>query len=84
MCFACNSEQTENIPLYSISVTVFITQVESVYCAVRTGSLNQIFINEAECLLRGTDWVFNSDFYKRDRECLLRGTDWVFKSDFYK
>jgi len=40
-------------------------------------------MNEAVCLLRGKEWVFKSDFNKRDRQCLLRGTDWVFKSDFF-
>jgi len=44
---------------------IFTNEAESVYCAVRTGSLNQIFTNEAESvLLRSTDWVFISDFYK--------------------
>jgi len=41
MCFAWISEQTAIISLYSINLTVFITEAESVYCAVRTGSLNQ-------------------------------------------
>jgi len=43
MCFAWISEQTAIISLYSINLSVFIT--------------------EAECLLRGTDWTFNSDIY---------------------
>jgi len=29
------------ISLYSINLSVFITEAESVYCALRTGSLNQ-------------------------------------------
>ena len=41
MCFAWISEQTAVISLYSINLMVFITEAESVYCAVRTGSLNQ-------------------------------------------
>jgi len=32
-------EQTENSPLHNIKRMVFITDVESVYCAVRTESL---------------------------------------------
>jgi len=28
------------ISLYSINLSVFITEAESIYCAVRTGSLN--------------------------------------------
>ena len=43
MCFAWISEQTAIISLYSINLSVFIT--------------------EAECLLRGTNWVFKSDSY---------------------
>jgi len=35
------SEQIAIISLYSINLSVFITKAESVYCAVRTGSLNQ-------------------------------------------
>ena len=35
------SEQTATFALYSIDRLVFITVVESVYCAVRTGSLNK-------------------------------------------
>jgi hypothetical protein len=41
MCFARISEQTAIISLNSINLLVFITEAESVYCAVRTGSLNQ-------------------------------------------
>ena len=39
MCFVLISEQTAIISLYSINWPVFITETESVYCAVRTGSL---------------------------------------------
>jgi hypothetical protein len=39
MEFVCISEQTVNFALYNIKRLVFITEVESVYCAVRTGSL---------------------------------------------
>ena len=41
MCFVWISEQTAIISLYSINLPVFKTQAESVYCAVRNGSLNQ-------------------------------------------
>jgi hypothetical protein len=41
VCFAWISEQTAVISLYSNNLSVFITEAESVYCAVRTGSLNQ-------------------------------------------
>jgi hypothetical protein len=39
MCFVRLSEQTAIIFLYSINRLVFVTDVESVYCAVRTESL---------------------------------------------
>ena len=38
--FVCLSEQTASFALYSIQGFVFITEMESVYCAVRSGSLN--------------------------------------------
>jgi hypothetical protein len=41
MCFMRVSEQTAIISLYSINWLDFIIEVESVYCAVRTGFLNQ-------------------------------------------
>ena len=39
MCFVRLSEQTVTFVLYIINSLVFITEVESVYCAVRTESL---------------------------------------------
>ena len=41
MCFVWISEQTAIISLYSINLSVFKTEAESVYCAVWNGSLNQ-------------------------------------------
>ena len=41
MCFVWISEQTAIISLYSINLSVFETEAESVYCAVLIGSLNQ-------------------------------------------
>ena len=41
MCFVWISEQTAIISLYSINLSVFKTETEGVYCAVRNGSLNQ-------------------------------------------
>jgi len=41
MCFAWISDQTAIISVYTVNLSVFITETESVYCAVRTGSLNQ-------------------------------------------
>jgi hypothetical protein len=39
MCFVRISEQTETFALYNIKRLIFITEVESVYSAVRTESL---------------------------------------------
>ena len=41
MCFVFISEQTATCVTYSINWLVFITEIKSVYCAVRTGSLNK-------------------------------------------
>jgi len=41
MCYVWISEQGAIISVYSLNLSVFITEEESVYCAVRTGSLNQ-------------------------------------------
>jgi len=39
MCFVWLSEQTVTSAIYIINILVFITEEESVYCALRTGSL---------------------------------------------
>ena len=41
MCFVFIWEQTATCDTYSINWLVFITDMKSVYCAVRTGSLNK-------------------------------------------
>jgi hypothetical protein len=41
MCFVRISEQRATFALYNIKRLVFITQVESVYSAVRTDSLHK-------------------------------------------
>jgi len=41
ICFVWITKQTAIISLYCINWLVFITEAESVYCAVRIGSLNQ-------------------------------------------
>ena len=74
-------EQTATCATYSINWLVFLTEMKSVYSAVRTGSLNT-----AVC---ASSFRTNSDlchlqhkligFYKRDEKCLQRGTYWVFK-----
>ena len=41
MCFVFIWEQTSTCATYSTNWLVFITEMKSVYCAVRTGSLNK-------------------------------------------
>ena len=41
MCFVFIWEQTATCATYSINWLVYITEMKSVYCAVRTGSLNK-------------------------------------------
>ena len=41
MCFVFIREQTATCATYSLNWLVFITEMKSVYCAVRTGSLNK-------------------------------------------
>ena len=41
MCFVWISEQTAIISLYNINWLVFVTEKESVYCAVRTECLTE-------------------------------------------
>ena len=41
LCVLYLSEQTATCATYSISRLVFITEMKSVYCAVRNGSLNK-------------------------------------------
>jgi hypothetical protein len=55
MCFVWLSEQTAIISLYNINWLVFITEVEGVYCAVRTGSL---YKTQIRFILKGlnTNW----------------------------
>ena len=68
-----------------------MTEMKSVYSAVRTGSLNKAVCASS---VKGKYLFYiylrtNSDlchlqhkligFYNRDEKCLLRGTDWVFK-----
>jgi hypothetical protein len=45
MCFMWITEQTAIVSLYSINWSVFITETECVYCAVRTESASKIPLN---------------------------------------
>jgi len=64
---------------------VFITEMECVYCAVRTGSLYIIqvvcfvWISEQTAIISlYSPYTAMTGFYNRDGVCLLRGTGWIF------
>jgi L-fucose mutarotase/ribose pyranase (RbsD/FucU family) len=41
MCIVFILQQTATFALYNINLFDFLTEMKSVYCAVRTGSLNE-------------------------------------------
>ena len=43
VCFVWISEQTANFALHNIKTLLFLPEVESVYCAVRTESLHNTY-----------------------------------------
>ena len=57
MCFVWISEQTAIISLYSINWLVCITEMEYVYCAVRTGCLYKVSQEECARLREGVPYV---------------------------
>ena len=66
----------------SINWLVFITEMRSVYSAVRTGSLNKavwfcIYLRTNSDLCHLQHKLIG--FYNGDEKCLQRGTDWGFK-----
>jgi hypothetical protein len=85
MCFVWISEQTAIISLYSINWLVFMTETESVYCAVRAETLRAIQIRSVLLLtsrcnhcqrkqrVAGSDAVFcgfcSEDIYTESRLC---------------
>ena len=77
MCFVWISEQTAIISLYSINLSVFITEAESVYCAVRTGSLNRTdtvsYLNLRYLPLKkmAQHWLGRSDFFMHQQLYIL-------------
>jgi len=84
-CFMWISEQTAIISLYSINWLFCITETESVYCAVRNGSLYTILLSAHTvylCVLCGsqnkqrlfhytalTDWFLGA--FAKLRKCLI-------------
>jgi len=61
MCFVFISEETATCATYSINLLVFITEMKSVYSAVRTGALNK-----AACASSSKGWLvytFMSEIY---------------------
>jgi len=60
MCFVFIWEQTVTCATYSINWLVFITEMKSVYSAVRTGSLNKAVCASS---LKPTGHVLYQQFY---------------------
>jgi hypothetical protein len=84
MCFVWIWEQTAIISLYSINCLVFITEIECVYCAVRS----TFYVLPTQCIyVFCEDLWTNNDFslysinslvsYDWDEVCLLRGTFYI-------
>ena len=79
MCFVWIWEQTAIISPYNINWLFFITEMECVYCAVRTRSLHIIQVmcfvwiwgQTAIISLYSINWLV----FITETECLLRGTD---------
>ena len=60
MCFVFIWEQTATCATYSINWLVFITEMKSVYCAVRTGSLNTAVCPSSLMLGQLLSWLHSS------------------------
>jgi len=70
MCFVWIWEQTAIISLHSINWSVFVTETDCVYSAVRTGSLNiiqvyvKIYVLPTQCIsVFYRDLRTNSDYF---------------------
>ena len=78
-----SQKKTATSAAYNIKWLVFITEMKSVYSAVRTGSLNKAVCASSIYLRTNSDLCHLQHkliaFYNRDEKCLQRGTDWVFK-----
>ena len=68
MCFVFIWEKTATCATYSINWLVFITQMKSVYSAVRTGSLNKAVCASSLEGLRPYTWIT----WSRELECNSR------------
>jgi len=64
MCFVFIWEKTATCATYNINWLVFITEMKSVYSAVRTGSLNKAVCASS---VKGyiSKWILTSDFAQR-------------------
>jgi len=61
MCFVWISEQTAIISLYNINWLVFITEMECVYCAVRTGCFSRGQLSKVRHTVFNLDVSFEVD-----------------------
>ena len=69
MCFVWISEQTAMISVYSIKLSVFKTKAESVYFAVRNGSLNQA---DTFSYLKGWSKYKSETWQGKMRKCIAK------------
>jgi hypothetical protein len=77
MCFVWLSEQTVISALYSINRLGFITEVESVYSAVRTDCLYKADLQSWWKVFTARYGLiaYIKQIYNRGGKCLQRGTD---------
>ena len=86
MCFVFIWVQTATCATYSINWLVFMTEMKSVYSAVRSGSLNRaVYASSLNGYLRTNSDLCHLQhkligFYNPDEKCLQRGTDWVYRA----
>jgi len=78
LCFVFIWEQTATCATYSVNWLVFITEMKSVYCAVRTGSLNKAVCASSLNGLRDRwRWVVNSTLWTLYLQRKLPDTHWI-------
>jgi len=63
MCFVLFSEQTAIIFMYSFNLLVFTTEIEYVYCAVRTEIVGVIRVNHVFLRVECRFWATIAPFH---------------------
>jgi hypothetical protein len=83
MCFVFIWEQTATCATYSINWLVFITEMKSVYCAIRTGYLNKtVWASYLKGELSLTSWDVFDDTLSHNMRLLSKSLMWgVFRKE---